>query len=543
MEARLRGPVAIAALAVPLITGLAVLISGFGMAWDFLNYHYYDGYAAFNDRTYDIAPAGLHTYFNPTAEIPFYLGVTYLPMPVLAFLFGVVSGLNFPLVFFLSRKVLQGPHASLLALLCALFAVSSANFNLELNSVNHDNLVSLFFLAGLLPLFYVSDSSRRLLLLTVSGCLIGAGVGLKFTLAPFLVATGVFLPLLYHDRLPLRPMLSGVAAFAVAALAGLLITSGWWMLHLWRAFGDPLFPMFNSIFHSPYAAASSYADHRFLPHSALEWIAYPLYFTFDFGKAGVKVAEHDYRYLLAYVGFLLAGTLVLLRQLQRAPATAYTDALMEPASARFLIALTAAAYVLWEITFSVSRYLLPLDLLLPLVALAWMAILKWTSWRALLAWTLVFTLIALTTNVPGKIKTAWSPALMSVQAPPLPEGSLVVLAGTAPLSYLIPGFPPHVSFVRISLHDGFDDVAPGGITAVDSSALLAKKARDAIVHQKRRLYVLDSWVPSKEPFESNVVAATLKRLHLRPVSGTCVPVHALLRYKGQRFELCELNRM
>ncbi len=541
MDARLRAPAAGIALAVPLITGLAVLLSGYGLAWDFLNYHYYDGYALFHDRSHDIAPAGLHTYFNPTAEIPFYLGVTYLPMPVVGFLFGFFSGLNFPLVFFLSRKVLQGPNASLLAFWCALFAISSANFAIEIDSVNHDNLVSLFFLAGLIPLFYVPDSRRPLVLLALAGGLIGVGVGLKLTLAPFLVATCAALPLLNRDHIRWPAMPFSIGVFAAAALIGLLIPSAWWMLHLWHAFGNPLFPMFNNIFRSHYAAAASYSDHRFLPHGILEWIAYPLFFTFDYRKAGINMEMQDYRYLAAYIGFVLAAVVMAVRHFRRIAAAA--GKLMKPESAWFLIALAVTAYILWEVMFGVSRYLLPFDLLLPLVVLALMQTLGWTSRRMLLVWILGFAALTFATQLSKRNETRWTQQLTAVRVPPIPDGSTVVMAGSAPLSYLIPGFPPHVSFVRIGLEDGFSEDEAGGITAIGSSALLATQARQAIAAHKGNLYVLFSNIHAKEPFEHAVVTTTLNRLHLQIANGSCRRVFPVLHYVGQTYALCALRRL
>jgi hypothetical protein len=540
LEARLRRPLAVVALAVPVLTGLAVLVSGFGLAWDFLNYHFYDGYAVFVDRAHDIAPAGVHTFFNPTAEIPFYLGVRYLPMAVFGFLFGFFSGLNFPLVFFLARKLLQAPNVSLLAFLCAVFGCSSANFAIELASVNHDNLVSLFFVAGLFPLFNAPHARRPLLLTVVGGVLIGLGVGLKLTLTPFLVGTCAFLPLLYRGCTPPRRTLANFAAFSVAALAGVFCTSGWWMLHLWNAYGNPLFPMFNTIFRSPYAAALSYADHRFAPKGLLELIAFPLFFSFNFHTAGINMPMRDYRYLAAYVGFLTAAAAYLIRR-WRGQLASTGGALMESNAAWFLIAATVTTYVLWLITFDVSRYLLALDLLLPLIALAWMQVLQWTSRRALALWAVAFAVLAITASHPWKGQHAWNAKLMAVDVPPIPDGSLVVMAGTAPLSYLIPGFPSHVSFVRISLEDGFGPSVAGGITAMNSPALLARQARQAIAAHKGALYVLFSRIRKKQAHEQSVVTTTLQRLHLGIIAGSCAPVVPSLHYVDQTYAICRLR--
>lgn len=520
----------------PVLTGLAVLVSGFGMAWDFLNYHYYDGYAVFHDRTGDIAPAGLHTFFNPTAEIPFYLGATWLPMKLFGFLFGFFSGLNVPLTFFLARKVLRGPFAPVLALLCALLAAGSANFAIELASVNHDNLVSLFFLAGLIALLQAPEAGRPWFPVAVAGAVIGLGVGLKLTLAPFLAAAAACLPLLLRGKATWRQIVWFEIAFTGAALAGVLVTSGWWMAHLWNAYGNPLFPMFNTIFHSPYAPPQSFADHRFLPHGLLEQIAYPFFFSFDFRKAGINMPLHDWRYLAAYLGFL-AGTIALvLRRRRAAPASAVP--LMDENVAVFLVAMSAIAYGLWQITFGVTRYLFPLDMLLPLVALAWLQLLDWTSWRVIGVWAAAFVLLAGTASHPWHGEQRWSETLLKARVPPIADNSLVVMAGTAPMSFLIPNFPPHVAFVRVSLQDGFGPAASGGITAIDSNFLLAQQARARIATHSGPIYVLFGHIQKKEAQEHSVVSQTLMKLHLRRIGSTCAPVEPTLHYVDQTYELC-----
>ncbi len=541
METRSRVSITLVVLAVPVLTGLAVLVSGFGMAWDFLNYHYYDGYAVFHDRTQDIAPAGLHTYFNPTAEIPFYLGATLLPMKLFGFLFGFFSGLNVPLTYFLARKVLRGPLAPVLALLCALLAAGSANFAIELASVNHDNLVSLFFLLGLIALLQAPEAGRSWLPVAIAGALIGAGVGLKLTLAPFLAATGVCLPVLLRRQTAWRQVIWLEIAFAAAALAGVLATSGWWMVHLWNAYGNPLFPMFNAIFHSPYAPPRSFADHRFLPHGLLEQIAYPVFFSFDFRKAGINMPLHDWRYLAAYVGFVAGAIVLMVRRLRPAPVRDSAMPLMDDNVAIFFVSMSALAYGLWQVTFGVTRYLFPLDMFLPLVALAWLQLLGWASWRAIGAWATAFALLAVSASHPWHGEQRWNEALLKARVPPVADNGLVVMAGSAPMAFLIPDFP-HVPFVRVSLQDGFGPAASGGITAIDSDFLLARQARTAIATHSGPLYVLFGHIRKKEAHESLIVSQTLVRLHLRRIDSTCVPVEPTLHYVDQTYELCALQR-
>lgn len=532
---------AVAVLA-PLVFGLIVLKAGFGIAWDFLNYHFYDGFAVFHDRSRDIAPAGLHTYFNPAAEIPFYLSAVLLPPWLAGVLFGVFSGLNLTLTYFAARAALRGPNAWLPAILCAVFAVTSTNFAIELASVNHDDLVSLFFLAGLILLLQASLGGRLMARVAGAGVIIGMGVGLKYTLAPFLVGTGAFLPLLFRGHLRWRKLIGVAIVFAAAALAGALITAGWWMLHLWRDYGNPFFPMFNGFFRSPWAAPASYADHRFLPRGLLQQLAYPFFFARDAARAGVKMPVHDYRYLVAYLGFIAAAVICVVQRVRQA-GSEHAGALMPRNIAWFLIFMSATSYIVWQMAFSVSRYLFPLDVLLPLVGLAWLEVLGFTSWRWVAAWAGGFAVLALTASHPLDVWTPWTRRLMAASVPPIahPPSTMIVLAGTAPMSYMIPAFPPQVRFVRISLKDGFDPAASGGITALDSDALLARQARAAVASHNGDLYVMYGTMEKTKAAEDAVVAQTLRGLKLQMVDASCRPVLPTLRYIGEEFRLCALR--
>ena len=95
----------------------------------------------------------------------------------------------------------------------------------------------------------------------------GVGFGLKLTLFPFVVSSGVGLVWLWPDA---RGRWQAVTAYATGGVVGVLAAAGAWSWQLWTAFGNPMFPYLNSIFHSPYAAPRSFADTRFLPQSAWE---------------------------------------------------------------------------------------------------------------------------------------------------------------------------------------------------------------------------------------------------------------------------------
>ena len=78
-------------------------VFGKEMAWDLLQYHFYSGFSALNDRfEQDYFAAGLQSYFNPYAYVPFYVlvkaGLPALAVgSVLAMIHSVVLWLTYEL--------------------------------------------------------------------------------------------------------------------------------------------------------------------------------------------------------------------------------------------------------------------------------------------------------------------------------------------------------------------------------------------------------------------------------------------------------------
>jgi hypothetical protein len=286
--AALSGPRApfIAALLVPLIFGLLSLMLGQDDGWDMKNYHLYNAHALLNGRlAVDMAPGNFQSYFNPTLDSSF-------PGPVASFIFGVLHGLNFVLVLAIARSVLGTTAAEgyRVPLLLAIAGVCGAGFLSELGNTMGDNMTSLLVLAALYMLFKRWDQLRQWSAAAVcaaiaSGFVMGLGTGLKLTNATFAVALCLAF-FMAPGSLWLRIGLAFV--FGVGTLAGIAVTAGWWFMKLWQTFGNPLFPQFNNIFHSPLAVPQG-VDTAHLPKTVLETLFWPVVFSFDFTRVSELV--------------------------------------------------------------------------------------------------------------------------------------------------------------------------------------------------------------------------------------------------------------
>jgi hypothetical protein len=192
----------------------------------------------------------------------------------------------------------------------------------------------------------------------------------------FKLTNGVFafgvLGFAMAGRDTLRERFKWLILCGTAAVAGFVALSGGWYFTVWERFGNPFFPFYNNIFHSHDAGWTAIRDGRFLPHSALDFWRYPVYWLVggspnpQIGSPSSEVAFHDARWIVAIAGCTITlGLLLVLRQWRRVRLT-------EPTTGLFFAFLIA--YTIWLAEFGYHRYMLPLDILCGPILL-WLAML------------------------------------------------------------------------------------------------------------------------------------------------------------------------
>ena len=433
-------------LLVPLGFGVLSVALGQDINWDLRNYHWYNPYAFLTGR-WDL-DFGAGSFYNPALDVPVYLAAKVLPAKLFAFLLGAIHGLNYVLLFALGRALLAPlpePRRLLAAGVLALVGVIGGGHIGMVGTTFHDNIVSFTVIGAALLVarapqaIFAGPARAAYLRVGIAGLLLGVGVGLKqptiafaigFCLA-FLVIAGGFWRRMFLSFW-----------FGIGITAGLAASCGFFMWHLWHDFHNPFFPYFNNFFASPYGASASYRDLRFIPKSLFEALTFPIVFSFDPGHVG-EIEFRDFRILAAYL--LLLGSLVLLIK-RRAPA----EIMVQPLAARTLIAATVLTFAVWIPLFSIYRYIIPLEMLAPLVCAA--AVGLWpVSARARTMTVAVILALVTVTAKPGTWlrRDSFTEHLVEVTAPPLPAGSLVTLIGIEPLSYVIPSLPADVSVLRL----------------------------------------------------------------------------------------------
>ena len=441
----------IAAVAVPLGFGVWSCVLGQDANWDLQNYHLYNAFAFLGGKLgIDFAPAGLQTFFNPILDIPYFVASAHLPAPLVAFLMGTLHGMNFIVLLYICRTVLGSlppgdRHRIPLAL--ALAGCLTGNFLSELGNTMGDNTTALLVLASIAIFVRTwparETSATPVALLVASGFTVGLAAGLKLTNATYAVAIGMaFL------MAPAKAALIArfIPPFALGGLAGLALADGFWLYRMWETFGNPLFPQFGRFFPNSLAADIMAADDAWLPKGLSEHLLWPFIISADSRRVGQLPLRH---WLWALVlAALIARVAIGALRWRRGTAGAIE------ARGRPVVLVVVIGFVVWMETFSIYRYLVPVELLAPL---AIFVLLKETFdypvAKRIAAWSLGVVTIAL---VCGGFKTwghaSWGEQTYDVQVPELPDASrttVLLVGGDPPWAWIATAFPREVAFAQI----------------------------------------------------------------------------------------------
>jgi hypothetical protein len=431
------------------ILAWAILVVSLGKntSWDFRNYHWYIPYAYLNHRMgFDVAVAHQATFYNPTLDIPFYLLATHVHAWVALGILGVVQGANVIPLYLIARSVLIIEEKRLVAALLALLCMTGGLTVTIAGTTYYDNVMSVFALSGLALIVTQREALangtvlRGMMIAGIGGLVIGVATGLKLPDGIYALGFAAALLALPGDG---KHRGSRFAAGAIGGVVGLSLVSLHWWIAMAHVTGNPLFPYFNQYFDSPLALKASYRDMRFIPTTWLHVVLYPLLFSLDWRVADdLKYA--DIRVCLAYLTLLASVPVLLFAKRAR-------ETLVAREAAAALFAFAGVSYVAWIAVFAIYRYILTLEMLSPILVTA--AIGLWPiSRRAQLTTLGVLGVLAMATMRPGWLPRApVDDPYVQVDMPPIPHPNhtIVLMAGEAPMGFLVPSLPKQVPVLRI----------------------------------------------------------------------------------------------
>lgn len=472
-------------LLVGLFFGGVALWLGMDANWDLRNYHWYNGWAFLNGMLgRDLLVSQTPSFYNPTLDAGYAWAVERLSARTIGFALGFLHGVNFLPLFAIGWRVctLAKPRHRLLAAgTAALAGVAGAGGQSELGTVFYDNLLGLGVSASVLLVVSRWDTLARGLGRDCAAWALAAGLpaGLAFGLKQPMVVycVGLCAAFLFADMRWPRRLWAGFW-FGVGVLLGFALGGGHWAWHLWQAYGNPLFPYMNQIFHSPWGLPADYRDRGFLSHQGLaDRLSFAYRFSFNPYLVG-ETAFRDFRILALVTAIPLAVLAWVWRQPAKPPAR------LGPAG--WLLAAGLLVYATWLPMFSIYRYLVPLEMLAPLLVALAIGLLPLAEKTRGYAAVAVLGLLASTT-VPGDwLRTPWADQAVPVAVPAIarPEQTLVLLSGFEPLSYLVPAFPKAMRFYRIDSNYRLPDDPGQGFRRLFREAIAQHLGPIASLHKQ-----------------------------------------------------------
>jgi hypothetical protein len=438
----------------PIICGLISISFGKKITWDLLSYHYYNGYAFLNGRLgFDIAPVGIQTYLNPVVDILFYSSAQYFSPKRIQFILGAVQGFNLSLLFLIFWEV-TNIHDWKIKTVLGMVLVSASflapGYLLELGSTGYDNIISIFVLLSILLLININDQlagnklRSAIISAGLAGLLLGVGTGIKLYLTIYAISI-LFVWLFFIDGAKNKIIV--ISIIGILFILGVLISGGFWFSTLWLNFKNPIFPFYNNIFKSNYISPEWQFIYYepYIPDTLWQYLTWPLIFSRN-SKHVVENSFVDIRFGLTYLIILIAALRIVLVK------TKNNNQLIEPKKATILFFFFIASFTIWMSMFSYYRFLIVLEILIPMIILILLDKLSDANETRIVAGLVVVVSIILTFNPdPSSIKGGkWDDRFFKIDSSSFPsaENTIIIFLGRSPMGYIIPEAPPQIRFVR-----------------------------------------------------------------------------------------------
>ncbi len=457
----------IAGIAAVVLMLLVSRVSGQDYNWDLLNYHFASPQLLLSCRDgLNVAPSGLQSWFNPIGYIPAYLVITSFPPWLASAALATASGLNAPLIYLIAdaigadlpRDVRAGASYA-----CVAIGMSGAIMFSEAGTTFLDSTLSIAVLFAIYVVIVGLRSPHRAVAhrcIAVAGVLVGATCGLKLTNVSMAVGMAGAI-VLFVVRRRLSPV--AIAVLALGGIIGFALSGGWWAWRMWAMFGNPVFPMLNNLFRSPFAPAVSVIDATFLPRDWTGIVTYPWHWLVGDTTPGTELPMVDRRYPVALIAAGVVGIGAVVRSDRRG---GRHDAALLVASFALI------TYFVWLFAFAILRYLVTIELLSGVLLLAALRLLPMANVRHI---PVVMIVTAFVLSVTTQ-HAAWGRApftadwfgargITAVHRP----GTVYVLPGDTPLGFLIHSFPDDARFVRL-----------GGTFPLSTNDRLGARASDMI---------------------------------------------------------------
>ncbi len=427
----------------------------------------------------DIAAANFQSFLNPMINIFAYLSLKHFPFPFSAWSILTIQLLSIPAIVLIVRETgreLGYDEMSFTLVPALILSLMAPLWWSELGTTFSSSWTAPLILWGLYLL--LRNVSRPLFMrinLAVSGFLFGFAAGLKLTNAPFAVSAYVVLLYLIYVQGWLETVKKSLL-FVFGGITGFAVTA-WWYWYLWDVWENPVFPLYNAIFKSPYYDVINFRDMRWHFSNMQEF----LLFFFQTVSGTAKTSE----VLFADARFLIIAILVFVAVLCK-PARRYG----RRTTAFMVFVLTG--FILWSVMFAYQRYLIPIELLFGLVI--WILVVRIFE-QERVRFIILALLVALSgcmvkipdwghADVPAGSRNPFSVEMNDVISGT--PGRYIVVRNSIPISYVLPSFHPESIFYGVDFSKKVDEMITEAIAGPSHLPLrILALSRDAHTFPER----------------------------------------------------------
>ncbi len=337
-----------------LFGGLLSVILQQDVAWDFVNYHFFNAWAFVNNRVgQDVLVAGLNGFFNPLPDIPLYYLIFYLnDYPVFIYF---MQGLWFGGLLWLYYKITkiyfnQNDVRSKLQIFLTLFVALTANgtylqIGTSTNEIQLSFLVTCAIYVLMKEIFVTQTGDKKPFIISAS--LLGFAFGLKYTFFYWIISvtTGLFV---FHKDI--KNFRKNICYFAFFGVLSFLLAAGPWLIKMWKMFENPFFPFLNNIFVSDWFPKENFRDGTHVPKSAIDYVFWPIINSFTLHREeGIKMFVVDFRQAIVYFILIIYVVAYAIKSILKKNNTIEKKWW-------FLFWISITSYILWMSVFSISRY-------------------------------------------------------------------------------------------------------------------------------------------------------------------------------------------
>jgi hypothetical protein len=235
-------------MAILLICGMGAYLWALAPAirWDSLSYHIPVPLHYIANHGITEMPESYQASFVHYAEMLYVLGLMIKPATAIPNLLHFEIGVLTALLIYIFGKKLGGKLQGILA---SIIFWSLPIIQNEIGSAYID-LFSTAFLVSFLYILWVWFERSENRWLFLAGCFAGVAIGIKITtFIPILTACLIFLIRAFQQSRSIMHTLKRI----LVLVAPLLTIAAPWFIRDWILMGNPIFPMYDQIFHSPKA--------------------------------------------------------------------------------------------------------------------------------------------------------------------------------------------------------------------------------------------------------------------------------------------------